>query len=140
MEQSKPRDPLTTTHRREEIGLWIASAEMRVCWRYPSPSGPLILELDLLANDFAELLVGLCGLEPAVEVDSGLDVSVPKQALNGFVGAWIVPQVDRCRSVAELVNGEPQADCDLNAPRDLTTEHACCFRLPGHAWKQECAV
>src|SRR3974377_435398 len=95
MQRSRPRDPLTTTRRREGIGLLIASTEIRACWRYAASSGSLILELDLLANDFAELLVGLCGLEPAVEVDGGLDVAVSEQPLHDLVGAVMVPQVDR---------------------------------------------
>src|SRR6516225_6024737 len=109
MQQSRPRDPLTTTPRREEIGVWIASVGMRACWHYQAPSGPLILKLDLPANDFAELLVGLRGLEPAVEVYGGLDVSVAQQALDDLIGTGMVAQIDRCSGVAELVSGDPQA-------------------------------
>src|SRR6478736_10283911 len=135
MQQSMPRNPPMATSRREGIGPWIASVVMQVCLRSPVPLR-VLLEPDLSTNDFAELLIGLRGLQPAVEIDCGLDVSVSEQAFNDFVGAGIVPQID-CRSgVAKLVNGDPQAGRVFHALRDLSAKHARRFRRPAHAWKQ----
>src|SRR6516164_9655414 len=111
-----------------------------MCWRLPAPLGLVILKLDLPANDFAELLVGLRGLEPAVEVYGGLDVSVAQQALDDLIGTGMVAQIDRCSGVAELVSGDPQAGRVFNSLGYLAAEHVRCFRLSGHAWKQVCSV
>src|SRR5258708_32322278 len=101
----------------------------------PAPSS-VLLEPDLPANDLAELLIGLGGLQPNIEVDRGLDVAVTEQALNDLIGAGIMTQIDCRGRMTELMNGEPQARHVFNPVRDLTAEHARCFRLPAHPRKQ----
>jgi hypothetical protein len=64
--------------------------------RPPLPSS-VLFELDLPANDLAELLIGLVGLQPNVKVDRGLDVAVTQQAFDDLVSAGIMAEVD-CRS------------------------------------------
>src|SRR6266436_5241324 len=102
---------------------------MQVRWRSPVPLR-VLLEPDLSTNDFAELLIGLRGLQPAVEVDCGLAVSVSEQAFHDLVGAGIVPQIDCCSGVPKLVSGDPQAGRVFHALRDLSAEHARRFWLP----------
>src|SRR5712672_1743369 len=58
------------------------------------PISGIFRELDVVADDLAERLIRLRGLQAAVEIDGGLDVAVTQQSLHGFVFARAVLQVD----------------------------------------------
>src|SRR5258705_12244523 len=96
------------------------------------PSGRVI-ELDVVADDLAERLIRLRGLQAAVEIDGGLDVAVAEQAPHDLILPWAVLEVDSRTGVAELMDRHPHAGRLLNAFRDLGAEHIRCLRLTGDA-------
>ena len=53
-----------------------------------------IVEFDVLTDDIAERLVRLCCLKAAVEIDGGLDIAVPQQALHTLVFAGPVFEIE----------------------------------------------
>ena len=73
------------------------------------------VEFDLLTNELSELLGGLRGLQAAVEVDRRLDTAVSKQPPYGLIVTRPVLEIDRRRSVPELVSGDPKSHRFLNA-------------------------
>src|SRR2546421_10919971 len=95
-----------------------------------------ILELDLLADDLAERLIGLGCRQTAVEVDRGLDIAVAEQPLDGLVFTGAVLEIDRRTGMAELVNCHPHARRLLDALRNLGAEHVCRLGLTGDAREQ----
>ena len=66
-------------------------------------------EFHQLAHQVAEHFVGLQGLEPAVEVDGGLDIAVPQHAPNGLVIARMCLEPHGCSGMPKLVRGEAKA-------------------------------
>src|SRR5258706_4781958 len=97
-------------------------------------------ELDVVADDLAERLIRLRGLQAAVEIDGGLDVAVTQQSLHGFVFARTVLEVDSPTGVAELMDRYPQAGRLLNTLRDLGAEHVRRLRLTGDAGEQPAGI
>src|SRR5258708_17533784 len=86
-----------------------------------APSG-IFRELDVVTDDLAERLVRLRRFEAAVEVDRGLDIVVAKQAPHALVFAGAVLEIECRRGMAELMDGDPQARCLLDALGDLGAE------------------
>ena len=75
----------------------------------------LRLKFDLLAYESSEFLGGLHGLQAAIEADRRLDIAVSKQPPHGLVIPRPMLEIDRRRSVSELVNRDPKSDRFLNA-------------------------
>ena len=94
------------------------------------------VEFDLLTDELSELLGGLHGLQAAVEADRGLDIAVSKQPPYGLVVPWPVLEIDRRRSMPELVSRDPKSDRLLNAHGDLLAEHERRLRLTALAREQ----
>jgi hypothetical protein len=61
----------------------------------------------MLSDDFSELSACLDRLQTTVEFDRGPCVSVAEEPSDCFVIAGMVFQVDRSRSMPELVEGDP---------------------------------
>src|SRR4051794_5824475 len=95
-----------------------------------------ILELDLLADDLAECLIGLGCRQTAVEVDRGLDIAVAEQPLDGLVFTGAVLEIDRRTGMAELVNCHLHACRLLDTLSDLGAEHVRRLGLTGDAGEQ----
>jgi hypothetical protein len=102
----------------------------------PTSQRRLVIELEVVADDLAERLVRLRRFQATVEVDRGLDVAVAEQAPHDLVFAGPMLELDRCASMAELVNRHPQARGFLNALGDLGAEHVRCLRLTGDTGEQ----
>src|SRR5262245_32215679 len=124
------RDPPTTTRRLATIAPCMSGFS-----RWPVPSS-VLFKPDLLADDLAEFLVGLCCLEAAVEVDRGLNIPVAEEPPHDLVGARMMAQIDGRCGMAKLVNGESQAGCVFNPVGNLTAEHVGCLRRTAHSRKQ----
>src|SRR5512139_775945 len=102
---------------------WVAVAAS-VCWSSPAwhCSSRFGFELHQLAHQVAEHFVRLQGLEPAVEVDGGLDIAVPQHAPNGLVIARMCLEPYRCSSMPKLMYGEAKAGGLFNPFGDLVAE------------------
>jgi hypothetical protein len=61
----------------------------------------------MLSDDLAELPACLDRLQAAVEVDGSFQTFVPEEAPDRLAIARMTFQVDRRRSMAELVDGNP---------------------------------
>jgi len=116
--------------------------ENTVCWGVDVTGGLSggIIELDVFTDDLAERLIGLGCLQPAVEVDRGLDIAVTEQAPHDLVLAGKVLEIDRGTGVSELMDGHPQTRRLLDALRDLGAEHVRRLRFAGDAGEQPASV
>ena len=82
----------------------------------------LQLEVGVLTHELAKDLVRLRGLEPAVEIDRGLNATMAQDAPRHLVVSRISLEDDGPSSVAELMNVHPNPGRLENALFDLGTE------------------
>jgi hypothetical protein len=77
----------------------------------------LWFEFDLFTDELSKLFGRLHGFQPAVEADRRLDITVSKQLPYGLVVPRMVLEIDRRRSVAELMNRDPKSGRYLRSKR-----------------------
>src|SRR5258708_1400251 len=82
-------------------------------------------KFDLLANQFSEILGGLHRLQAAIEADRRLNIPVSKQPPHGLVVPRPVLEIDRRRSMPELVTGDPKSHRLLKSSSKLKAERDC---------------
>jgi len=85
-------------------------------------SGRLGDERHVLSYQVAELLVGMHGLQSAVELDGRLDIAVAENAPNRLVIAGMMFEIDGRGGMAELVNCDPHPRGLFNSLGDLRAE------------------
>ena len=88
------------------------------------------------ADDLPELLGGLSGLEADIKVDRGLEVAMTQDPANIFVVAGLGPEDQSCCRVPELMHGDAQAGCLLDALGGLAAQCGQAFVTSAHAGKQ----
>src|SRR6266436_8221428 len=122
-DQPRARDPAAAS------GPCPSLAEPRVMPSSRSASCVNWAKFDLLANQFSEILGGLHRLQAAIKADRRLNIPVSKQPPHGLVVPRPVLEIDRRRSMPELVNGDPKSHRLLNASSNLKTERDCHLRF-----------